>query len=340
MAVRSSGSGEVNAMSGPRPGGRTPERCACRKKRPDAESFVRRPVAGVAHDRMADGRHVDADLVGAAALQARARAASSASAPRMPALEHPVGGAGRLAPGGHRHLRRRAGRTPDRRLDLAPVVRDLALDQRQVSPLHRPGRQLVHQRPVGVGRAGHGQEPRGPLVEPVHDARPVRRRTRPPRPARPGRGTGPAGRRPACPRRGRRPGARRARRACPPPPRRRRRGPPRRCTPGSGATPPHPRPAAARTVSTAPSRSAVRPTVTALAVDQHPPGADQLGCLGPRDVGHHGDAPVHPDAGQQRRHLRRDRLAVAPPTASELTPSRSACARRRSRHRRAAPRSR
>ena len=35
------------------------------------EGALGRPVTGIAHHRMADGRHVDADLVGPPALQAQ-----------------------------------------------------------------------------------------------------------------------------------------------------------------------------------------------------------------------------------------------------------------------------
>ena len=88
---------------------------------------------------------------------------------------HGVGRAGRLAGRGDGHLRRGAGRAADGRLDLPPVVGHRALDQGQVAALHGAGGELFDEGAVGLGRAGHGEEPRGALVEPVHDAGTVRR---------------------------------------------------------------------------------------------------------------------------------------------------------------------
>ena len=138
---------------------------------PRPEALVGLAVAGVAHDRVADGRHVDADLVGPAALERELEQRRGLGASARRRSTHRVGGPGRLAAGGHRHLRRGPGRSSDRRLDLAPVVGHVAGDQSQVAPLHRPRRQLVHEGAVGLGGAGHGQQPRGALVQPVHDAR-------------------------------------------------------------------------------------------------------------------------------------------------------------------------
>ena len=64
---------------------------------------------------------------------------------------------------------------PIGRLHLAPIVADHTVDQCKVATLHLTSGQLVHQRSISVGASGHGQEARRALVEPVHDARSVRR---------------------------------------------------------------------------------------------------------------------------------------------------------------------
>ena len=107
----------------------------------------------------------------------RARAGSSAPSVAVAGRRSRtrVQRAGRLAGGGDGHLGRGAGRAADGRLHLAAVLAHRSLDQGQVAALHGPGGQLLDERLVGLGRAGHGEKTRGALVEPVHNARTVGR---------------------------------------------------------------------------------------------------------------------------------------------------------------------
>ena len=142
------------------------------KEAPAPEPLVRRPVAGVPHHGMADRRHVHADLVRAPALECELEQGRRIL-PRSP-FQDRVPGACRLPRVGHRHFGRRAGGTADRGLHLAAVVGHGSGHQGEVTALHRPGRQLIDERPVGLLGPGHGEEARRALVEPVHDPRPVR----------------------------------------------------------------------------------------------------------------------------------------------------------------------
>ena len=107
-----------------------------------------------------------------------------------------------------------------------------------------------------------------------------------------------------------------------------------------GAPRPSRRLAGIRTVEVRPRAAAVPPGGDGLAVDEDPAGLDQLRRLGPGDVGHHGDAPVHPQPGQQRRHLRRDRSPrlSAPAQGLSLAPRHGALSSRSAERRRRAAR--
>ncbi len=235
-----------------------------------------------------------------------------------------VGGAGGLPGGRHRHLRRRPGRATDGCLDLTPLIGHLTRHEGQVAALHRPRRQLVDQRAVGLLGPGHGEQARGPLVEAVHDPGPVGR---------------------THPRRDQLGQVREAGEEAPD------QGPLDVAGPGvhheSGRLVHHRHrlvgvddleadaglrchsPVSGRRQHDR-ERGALAehdpPHPDGRAIDQHPAGGDQLGGGGPGDVGHHGHAPIHPDARQERRDLRRDgfpraRRTVAPAPASPPSPS-------------------
>ena len=109
-----------------------------------AQALVRRAVAGVAHDGVADGGHVDAYLVRASAFEDEFEQGGwPRRARRRPALAHGVGRPGRLAGRRDGHFGRGARRTPDRGLDFPPVVGHRALDQGQVAALHGAGGELL-----------------------------------------------------------------------------------------------------------------------------------------------------------------------------------------------------
>ncbi len=155
------------------------------------------PVAGVPDDRVADGRHVHTDLVGAAALERHARAASSARRVRAPSprtappppLEHRVGGPGRLAPAvtaifvGVRAERPIGASTTPRSSATWPMTS--ARYRRSMVRVASCASEGV----VGLSGAGHCQQPRGALVQPVHDARAIGGTHARPRPGGPVRGT-------------------------------------------------------------------------------------------------------------------------------------------------------
>ncbi len=160
-------------MCSPLVGWVKPRPWACRKNRPGPEGALGRPVTGIAHHGMADRRHVDADLVRPSALQAQFDERRRAG--EVAAFQHREAGAGGPPTGRDRHLRRRAGGAPDGGVDLSTVVGHRSLDQGQVTTLHAAVGQLGHEGAVGRLGPGHREEPRRALVEPVHNARPVRR---------------------------------------------------------------------------------------------------------------------------------------------------------------------
>ncbi len=218
---------------------------------------------------------------------------------RLEALQHRVAGAGRLARWRTPPSGRRPGRAADRGIDHAPVVATLALDQRQVAPLHGPLGQLDDQRAVGPGRCGPPPAvPRFPCPAGAR-SRVAPARTRPRPPARPGRGTAPAARH-------QRPSAVARTRV---------HDQPGRLVhhdhlvvrvdhlerhPGFGAD-------ARRTgcgqrdVSDGARHERGAPDCHRDAVDQHLSRRDQLRGGGPGHAGQHRHGPVEPDAGQQRR---------------------------------------
>jgi len=123
---------------------------------PRSEATVGRAVTGVADDRVTDGGQVHADLMGPPTLQ-RELEQGGRALPAAP-LQHGVRRARRLSTGSDRHLRRRARGPSDRRLHLTSLFVDMALHQRQVTTLHRPGGQLVDERCVRGRRARHRKQ--------------------------------------------------------------------------------------------------------------------------------------------------------------------------------------
>ena len=234
-------------------------------------------------------------------LEQRRRRLAAAS------LDDLVGGPGRLAGGGDRHLGRRAGGAPDRRLDLPALPGHIAHDQRQIPALHRPRGQLFHERVVGLRRPRHRQEARGALVEPVHDSGPVGR---------------------ADPRRHEigqvwEAGQQSSDQGPDVVARPRVHDEPRRLVHhrhqivGVHDLEAHVGLRRHTFVSDLGQQHTERgslsqrgaPSRDPSPVDQHPPGRDQLGGRSPRDVGHHGDPSIRPNAGQQCRDDGRHRLA-------------------------------
>src|SRR5581483_10516492 len=126
-------------------------------------------VGAVADHGVPDGGQVDADLVGAARLQA----ALDQGADRVLVLrEDLVAGAGVLPGLPDGHAGAAGGGTADRGVDRAPLGLEPAPGQGQIAALDLPGGQGGHQPLVGPGRAGHHHEPAGVAVEAVDDAGP------------------------------------------------------------------------------------------------------------------------------------------------------------------------
>jgi hypothetical protein len=109
---------------------------------------------------------MDTDLVGAAGLESGLQIRE-----RGKALLDPVPGHRALAlalrQDGHALAVLRV--AADGCVDDAFARSDPTVDDRQVPPPDRPGLELGHQRVVSGRCLGHDQEPRGVLVEPVHD---------------------------------------------------------------------------------------------------------------------------------------------------------------------------
>ena len=124
------------------------------------------PVDGIAQHRMADGREVHADLVGAPGLE-RHRETRGV----LVAVDHLVVRA-RLPPAGaHRHPRRVAHRAANRRVDgaVGGLGRPRPRPRRNAArPRGRRARARGRRTPRA---AGHDQESAGLAVEAVHDAR-------------------------------------------------------------------------------------------------------------------------------------------------------------------------
>ena len=108
------------------------------------------------------------DLVRAAGVDAHAQEGGA-----VEALLDPPGAAG-LAParGADRHLLPVHGVAADRRVDLAGGAGGHAEHEGEVLLLDRAPGELPDERAVGLVVLGDHQQARGPLVEPVDDARP------------------------------------------------------------------------------------------------------------------------------------------------------------------------
>ena len=125
----------------------------------------RRPVLGVADDRVIDGPQVRADLVRAPRLQAHAQQRGA----RQRLLELEVRHRRARVVGVGRHPRAHAPVAPQRRVDRAAARGRAPLDQRQVLARDRPRLQRVAQRAVHGLRARHHEQPRRVAIEAMHD---------------------------------------------------------------------------------------------------------------------------------------------------------------------------
>ena len=135
-----------------------------------------RDVHEIAHERVARVLHVDADLVRAPReqLAVHERVAVVARAV-LEALEHAERGDGFARRGGvaHGHARAVVRAARDGGVDHARVVRDDAVHEREVAPVHRAVADVGHEGVAGrvVLRGQH--EARRVAVEAVHDAEAV-----------------------------------------------------------------------------------------------------------------------------------------------------------------------
>ena len=167
---------------------------------------ARAAVGRVARDRVADRGQVHADLVGAAGVDAHAQQRGAVEALRRPVAScGPRGRAGRGSTsscGGPGRGRSRRRSRPARA--AAPRARAPGTPSRRVRPANWRA-----ERAMGRVVLGDHEQPGGPAVQPVHDARAAARR-RCPR----GRARGGAARSRACRRRARRRDGPPGRRAC------------------------------------------------------------------------------------------------------------------------------
>jgi hypothetical protein len=131
------------------------------------ERRLRDAVDRIAHDRQADGRKVDPDLMRSAGLEADAQKGVL----RELLLDLEVRD-GVARPVGVQRLPRRVTPVPtDRCLDTPCPRARAGADKRQVRPLELAPLDEPLDSRVRLLRAGHDQQSRGVPVEPVHDPR-------------------------------------------------------------------------------------------------------------------------------------------------------------------------
>src|SRR5690606_2693570 len=126
-----------------------------------------RAVARVAGDGMTDVREVNPYLVGAARRERKLEKGKA-----FEGLEHSKV-SDRLPPPcrEHRHSLAMTGVAPDGRVDRARGNRWYPVNDGQVLPAHPPLFERLHQSPVGGLALGDHHQPRGLLVQTVHDPR-------------------------------------------------------------------------------------------------------------------------------------------------------------------------
>src|SRR5215207_2925167 len=127
------------------------------------------PVARIPCDRVSDRRKMGADLMGAAGLQTCLH--QGVAGQRLDDREVRA----RLAwgPAPHRAALRSAVVTTQWGIDRAHSGAQAALDQCEVGAPHLVSLDLCRQTPVGLVAAGDEHQPRGVLVQPVDDPRPL-----------------------------------------------------------------------------------------------------------------------------------------------------------------------
>ena len=129
-------------------------------------------IFAVADDRMADRRHVDAQLVGAAGERLELDPGGAVAG----ALDHPVAGARRLAAGDvDMHLLAAGARLlGDGEIDQAVLDRGHADDQRPIDLARGAAGKGLREESGGARRPGEQQDARRVLVEPVDELGPRR----------------------------------------------------------------------------------------------------------------------------------------------------------------------